>query len=392
MELEMMRKAFEMETYQESDLLRLASRYQNTKRQYLLVNPLQGKHIPVSPGKALAMMKVLGKKLYHTVPSAKCIIGFAETATAIGAVAACTFPDDVFYLHTTRESFPNETALFFSEEHSHATEQKINMVQLSDVKAGPLILLDDEISTGRTMENIIDVLKKNIPSLLTDGCWIGSVINRVSKNRIAVLYHKGASCVSLIRPKRDNFEEEMSRFSVSSATEINPAKALPFHIIRPTYGLFDLRCGATVGKIRKNILQFAEETCCILKKELENCQKVLFLGTEECMFPALYTGSILEKQAENISVYCHATTRSPIGICHDQMYPIQNGVQLDSFYENGRKTFLYNLQPYDAVIVVTDSQREEQLCSAMASLTAAFSGLCDTFYCVNACFEGKRSV
>ena len=38
--------------YVESDLVRIAKRENNTKRNYLVVNPLQGKHIPVQPSKA----------------------------------------------------------------------------------------------------------------------------------------------------------------------------------------------------------------------------------------------------------------------------------------------------------------------------------------------------
>ena len=48
--------------YREQDVLRLAKRHHNTKRTYLLVNPLQAKHIPVSPGASLAMMRTLGDR------------------------------------------------------------------------------------------------------------------------------------------------------------------------------------------------------------------------------------------------------------------------------------------------------------------------------------------
>ncbi|MDE7043793.1 MAG: phosphoribosyltransferase domain-containing protein, partial [Acetatifactor sp.] len=39
--------------YTESDLVKIAKRENNKKRNYLVVNPLQGKHIPVSPGMEL---------------------------------------------------------------------------------------------------------------------------------------------------------------------------------------------------------------------------------------------------------------------------------------------------------------------------------------------------
>ena len=49
--------------YTQQDLLRVARRVNNTKRSYLLVNPLQAKHIPVPPSRALEMMGALGDRL-----------------------------------------------------------------------------------------------------------------------------------------------------------------------------------------------------------------------------------------------------------------------------------------------------------------------------------------
>ena len=49
--------------YQEEDLVRIAKRENNNKRSYLVVNRLQGKHIPVKPHEALAMFKELAAQL-----------------------------------------------------------------------------------------------------------------------------------------------------------------------------------------------------------------------------------------------------------------------------------------------------------------------------------------
>ena len=49
-----------MNTYTAEKILRIAKRFNNQKRTYLLVNPLQAKHIPVSPKDSLSMMKALG--------------------------------------------------------------------------------------------------------------------------------------------------------------------------------------------------------------------------------------------------------------------------------------------------------------------------------------------
>ena len=93
-------------TYSQNDVLRIAKRVNNTKRSYLLVNRLQAKHIPVSPGRALEMMEQLGDLLAQKYPDTRLVIGFAETATAIGAAVASRFGDDCIYLHTTREALP----------------------------------------------------------------------------------------------------------------------------------------------------------------------------------------------------------------------------------------------------------------------------------------------
>ena len=47
--------------YLESDLVRIGKRENNKKRNYLVVNRLQGKHIPVLPSEALSMFDALAE-------------------------------------------------------------------------------------------------------------------------------------------------------------------------------------------------------------------------------------------------------------------------------------------------------------------------------------------
>ena len=65
-----------MHPYTAADTLRIAKRYNNPKRSYLLVNPLQAKHIPVSPAAALEMMGALGNQVAAKYPEARLVIGF----------------------------------------------------------------------------------------------------------------------------------------------------------------------------------------------------------------------------------------------------------------------------------------------------------------------------
>ena len=86
-----------MHPYTAADTLRIAKRYNNPKRSYLLVNPLQAKHIPVSPAAALEMMGALGDQVAAKYPEARLVIGFAETATAIGAAVAARLGPCLLY-------------------------------------------------------------------------------------------------------------------------------------------------------------------------------------------------------------------------------------------------------------------------------------------------------
>lgn len=120
-----------MHPYTAADTLRIAKRYNNPKRSYLLVNPLQAKHIPVSPAAALEMMGALGDQVAAKYPEARLVIGFAETATAIGAAVAARLGPDCLYVHTTREALDGDWILF-REEHSHAAEHRLCADQLAD--------------------------------------------------------------------------------------------------------------------------------------------------------------------------------------------------------------------------------------------------------------------
>ena len=68
------------------DLVKIAKRENNTKRSYLYVNPVQGKHVPVSPSLPLLLFSALAAKIESRYPEERLlVIGFAETATAIGS-------------------------------------------------------------------------------------------------------------------------------------------------------------------------------------------------------------------------------------------------------------------------------------------------------------------
>ena len=91
----------------------------------------------------------------------------------------------------------------------------------------------------------------------------------------------------------------------------------------------------------------------IAETSVKQGERVLVIGTEEFMYPALLTGQEIEKMG--CDVRSHSTTRSPIAVSTEEEYPLHCRYELRSLYDPDRKTFIYDLESYDRVIVMTDS-------------------------------------
>lgn len=373
--------------YTLDDLMVLGKRYGNPKRSYLLIDPLQAKHLAVSPSKALAMMDALGEKLAAAHPDTGCIIGFAETATAIAARSAMHFPPHTVYVQTTRE--PRKKGMFildFSEEHSHAVEQLLDtsliakQLKFNLLNERSVMLIDDEISTGKTARNIIHAICEKMP-LLThygSGFVLGSVINRMTDSAKAEFAGEGIACASLIDSDIDGLEERVSGFEVQPPAELPdvPAREFDDTVMSDENKIPDTRKGGVfVHDLKMWLDKFVGAAFAAVneKHDISDGTRVLVLGTEECMLPALLLGAEIETKT-GAEVYSHSTTRSPIGISTAEGYPVYKGYHIASFYEDGRDTYIYDSAEYDLVIAVTDSKNEEQAKKAMNDITKAFAG------------------
>ena len=283
------------------------------------------------------------------------IIGFAETATAIAAAAAVQFPEDACFLHTTREFLSGE-CLNFKEEHSHAVEQRLYLSgTLPETKE--IILIDDEISTGKTIRNMVSQIRREIPAYQDAKFIAASVINRVSPENLKLLEQENIFCDCLCKLENMDYTSQVEHFQVSAPEELPFSENLPYQCIISRNRLPESRKLHTIQESRKEFQAFADCICSEIQPVLAGKKKILVLGTEECMFPALLLGKLLEQQG--FTVRCHATTRSPIGICREETYPIQEGYALPSFYDPSRKTYIYNIdKTADAVLIVTDSKAD----------------------------------
>ena len=179
-----------MSKYAVGDVLRVAKRVGNPKRTYLLVNPLQAKHMPVQPSRALEMMRTLGTQLAEKYPETGLVVGFAETATAIGAAVASCFGAGCRYMHTTRETLAQaQDWILFLEEHSHAMEQRLHRGGFLEglQPGGTVIFVEDEISTGRTLLNMLKQLRGVSAEAAGVRMVAASVINRLSEENERLL-------------------------------------------------------------------------------------------------------------------------------------------------------------------------------------------------------------
>ncbi|WP_435838333.1 phosphoribosyltransferase domain-containing protein [Streptomyces antimycoticus] len=149
------------------ELLGLALR-RNPKRAHLLVSNVLGKHVPQRPAivhEAGVRLGIRVRELLGDEAAARAVVlGYAETATGLGHSVAdglALAP----YLHSTRRPVPGvATVGGFEEEHSHATS---HLLLPEDpgllASTGPLVLVDDEFSTGRTVLNTIAALHRRFP-------------------------------------------------------------------------------------------------------------------------------------------------------------------------------------------------------------------------------------
>lgn len=407
--------------YTEQALVQVARRENNNKRKYLVINRLQGKHIPVHPCEALSMFRALAdtvKDIYRH--ERLLVIGFAETATAVGAAVACALGAD--YMQTTRELLPGVSYLYFSEEHSHATEQKLVKEDM-DRAVGTvdrILFVEDEVTTGKTILNIIGILQKQYAKKINFS--VASVLNGMDESareaynqsgielfwlvktdhtaytKLAEAYQEdgryivckdgrallckdsvlvgdnegqaekacmsGSECIWEDSILAGDNEGQAGKACVPGAeciwkdsvlagrNEEQATKACGIRLERiRAQGRMDTRRLVDVTAYQ----QFCESVYqqLVSQGSLGGAQRILVLGTEEYMYPALYVAARLEAQGKE--VWFHATTRSPIAVSAQKDYPLHTRYELYSFYDSARTTYIYDLQKYDTVVIMTDA-------------------------------------
>ncbi|MFD6298035.1 phosphoribosyltransferase [Streptomyces sp. NPDC060235] len=374
-----------------SGMLGLALR-RNPKRAHLLVSNVLGKHVPQSPSVVHGQGVALGRRVRDLLGTEEAreavVLGYAETATGLGHSVA----DGVGvapYLHSTRRPVAGVArAGGFEEAHSHATSHLL-LPEHPDLLAGPgpLVLVDDEFSTGNTVLNTIRDLHERYPR---ERYVVVALVDMRSEADLARFERFAAEIgarVDLIAAASGTVRlpegvletgqalvAEHEREAPDAPATGSPGRAVRVELGWPR-GLPDGgRHGFTPGqRIR---LDGALPTMAARLAEAlpDDARRVLVLGFEELMYAPLRLARELE-QVVSAEVRFSTTTRSPVLALDDPGYAIRSRIVFpahDDPDDGPGPRFAYNVAGggFDAVVAVVDSTADTPALHAPDGLLA----------------------
>ncbi|MFJ9152941.1 phosphoribosyltransferase [Streptomyces sp. NPDC102270] len=375
-----------------TDLLGLALR-RNPKRAHLLVSNVLGKHVPQSPSVVHGHGFALGRRVRDLLGDEEAaravVLGYAETATGLGHCVA----DGVAlapYLHSTRRPVPGVTpAGGFEESHSHATSHLLlpeNPALLAG--DGPLVLVDDEFSTGNTVLNTIRDLHERYPRDRYVVVALVDMRSEADAGRLSEFAGEIGARVDLVAAASgtvrlpegvlEKGQDLVARFEVTdlgargciesaaTAARARPAPTPPHPAINRVDLTWprDLPDGGRHGFTPAHRIRLESalpEMAARLADALpQDAHRVHILGFEELMYTPLRLARELEQVAEGIEATFSTTTRSPVLAVDDPGYAIRSRLVFpahDNPADGPGDRYAYNVAGagFDAVIVVVDS-------------------------------------
>ncbi|MFE2376199.1 phosphoribosyltransferase [Streptomyces sp. NPDC059398] len=404
------------------DMLGLALR-RNPKRAHLLVSNVLGKHVPQRPstvygqghGLGLAVRRLLG----DDAASRAVVLGYAETATGLGHSVA----DGLVlapYLHSTRREVAGVArAGGFEESHSHATSHLL-LPEDPELLAGdgPLVLVDDEFSTGNTVLNTIRDLHERYPRQWYVVVALVDMRSAADRDRLTDFAREIGARVDLLTAVRGEVElpdgvlekgrRLVERYEDHGAREGrrdgrpsgavsagDSGESLRGQVVRVDLGwpagLPDGgRHGFTPGHrtalesalpgMAARLAEVLPEPYLESKPEpgpavpsVTGAPRVLVLGFEELMYAPLRLGLALERAGHDIR--SSTTTRSPVFALDDPGYAIRTGLVFPAHDNPGDgpgSRYAYNVAGggFDAVVLVVDSAADTPELHAPGGLLA----------------------
>lgn len=315
----------------------------NKKRSFLFVSKVLGKHIPVSPKKMLSTHKKLAGLINPEISNDHLlVIGLAETATGLGwGVFEALNASTKFYIHTTRVKLKQKQLIQFEEAHSHATEQYLYFPISPKFKIesiNHIIIIDDEITTGNTIGNLIQNIKAQFPkctfSILTLLNW------KNYKKSYKVYALKEGSFTSKEQVHKANLK-------VSKKETKNELNELP--IVKQKKTLANTLAN---GFGRVGAFSYPELNQTIIRqvKKIKN-KSILLLGTGEFMH---YPLVISKYFCATNKIKIQSTSRSPVEIGG----AIKSKLSFRDNYYPEVNNYLYNVanKKYDIVFIFYESK------------------------------------
>jgi hypoxanthine-guanine phosphoribosyltransferase len=303
-------------------------------------------------------------------------IGFAETATGLGHSVFSAF-DNTHYVHTTREEISDIKSVFdFEEEHSHATDHRCYLKNGDLMESAEhIVLVDDEITTGKTSINLIRALHQVYPKKEFSVLALLDWRNEEQQAAFVALEKELGAKIRVISLTRGNmqvtkeafFTDNKERFEIKPASyEVISQKMAPFVQVLDikknavSYPMYTGRFGLSSDmhdEIEEASQKIGEEI-----QSLRSGKRTLVLGTGEFMYIP-----------SRIASYCgdgithKTTTRSPIFPVNNDNYPIRERIQYVD--DHGVNYFAYNLESnqYDDVFILSEKTMSKRMLEEISS-------------------------
>jgi adenine/guanine phosphoribosyltransferase-like PRPP-binding protein len=351
-----------------ADLAGIALR-RNPRRAHLLVSPVLAKHVPADPGRVLGAARDLAAAVAGVLGMPPdLVIGYAETATGLGHEVAVAL--GARYLHSTRrEALPDEDPVTFEEEHSHASAHRLLPRDPAMLRgSGPLVLVDDELSTGRTALNTIRALHRAggrarkhyvVAALLDLRSDTAETATRQCADELGVRI----DVIGLARGSMELPDDLDVRGTALVALLSSPAAesaARPAPAVRQAVATWPAdvphhgRTGMEVADHDRFDVALARYAAAIDAELPPGPWHVL--GTEELMYLPVRLAQALATLRPGERITCSSTTRSPIVVVDEPGYPIRSALRFvahDSADDVPR--YVYNLAGVSRVLLVVDA-------------------------------------
>lgn len=306
------------------------------------------------------------------------VLGFAETATGLGHAVADFL--DAPYIHSTRRSVPGIAPLArFTEEHSHAVDHHLLPSDSQFMnRAGALVLVDDELTTGRTAMNTILALHRQAPRghyVLASLVDLRTASDCAEADDLARRLGAQIDAVSLVAGEVTQPSDVMSRAAAvldqlggeepGPLTASRAAPVTELEVPWPPHVLETGRHGYE-SQDRTELhaaLQEAASPIVDLLRDLEPGSRVHVLGTEEFTYVPLRLAIQVAQDLPQTTVTFSSTTRSPVLAIDEPGYAIRSSLTFmshDDSTDRSSVRYAYNLgsrdaAQFDAIVVLVDA-------------------------------------